>query len=70
MLKDNCPHPQYAVMPSDKRYLLRYGSAATEECSLCGAFRLTGRVHKLEEWRSGPLSERIAEVQRQQDEEC
>jgi hypothetical protein len=64
MLKDNCTHPQFAVQ-SGQRYPLRYGSSATDECTLCGAFRLTGRIKKLEPWQPGPLSKVVAERERQ-----
>lgn len=50
------------------RYPLRYGSAATEECQTCGAYRMVG--HGISEWEDGPLSLKIAAAQKLKDEEC
>lgn len=70
MLREQCSHPQFAVQPGDQRYPLRYGSAATEVCTLCGAFRLTGRIRKSEEWEPGPLSASVARANAVIEEEC
>lgn len=67
MLKENCTHPQYAIRPGALRYPLRYGSAATTECTLCKAFKLE-RGFKDDLWQKGPLDKVVAKVQKRQDE--
>lgn len=67
MLKENCTHPQYALRPGAERYPLRYGSAATTECTLCKAFKLD-RGFADDLWEVGPLSKAVAKVQKEQDE--
>ena len=62
MLKENCTHPQYALRPG----ALRYGSAATTECTLCKAFKLE-RGFKDDLWQKGPLGVVVDKVQKEQD---
>ncbi len=47
-----CTHPVESVKPGPQTPLL-WGSAETEVCTLCGAYRTMH--HKPGQWQSGPV---------------
>ncbi len=49
---EDCTHPPDSVKPGP-RSPLRWGSAPTEVCAMCGGHRLTDRWQT--PWRPGPV---------------
>lgn len=84
MVKDNCCHPQYAVVDgtctlcntcahtvttqTGLRMPLLYGSAPIIECNHCNYYQLS--MPGKNEWREGPVELKIAEAEKRIEEMC
>lgn len=60
----NCKH---SSTKSGPRMPLRYGSAATDVCEACGAYRLMH--HGPGPWESGPVEEAVAQAEKDKEDE-